>query len=336
MRLMAGRTVRVSNGEEGANRGAHSLWKHVRGEPHPPVSDPDSSELLAVADVTREALSAPNVSQKLAPGTTFTTVHERLMEAITASRQLDGDNEADGRRGRNWHGPRDSHGRGGRGLQLRSVLRYVFAALLFLAAGIGGHQLGRKQIPVLPVSWLVEDFVNSLKSPEPLDLVDGNNHDAAAWLKSNTGIRVHLPSQSETGMRLLGARRGNVNGTTVALTHYEKNGVRLVLYQLNAPRVALDGLDQVNLNGRAYFTQDYGAYHVVAWRSGDNVLAVVSPFPVSEALQLAVHMRTHPAPDTFASEDEPPGQRSDETEVDYAPAASSATPGPVVSRPNSQ
>jgi len=328
MRLLAGRSGHESSGEDGASRSAHSLWKHVRGEPHPPVSDPESSELLAVADVTREAFDASPESPQLAPGATFSTVHQRLMEAITASRELDGEERLPPHRRSDTLWPREKNHRSS---AWRSAVKYVFAMLLFLAAGFGGHQLGRKTVPVFPVSSLVEDFDNSLKSPEPLGLVGDNNHAAAAWLRGSTGIHVHLPSQSATGMHLLGARRGDVNGTTVALTHYEKNGVRVVLYQLNAPRVALDGLNQINLNGRAYFTQDYGAYHVVAWRSGDNVLAVVSPLPVSDALQLAVQMRTHPQPDTFASGDETPGERSDETEVDYDSAPSPAKPQTPVS-----
>lgn len=335
---------------ESVSQEAQVLWKHLRsGDVAGPrrceaASSPASSAkggpqsakdrvrdstraLCDLADDCCEALE-PNPEAELAIHASFSAVHGSLMEAISASRS----GAAAPPQGRRpWHWTPALI------LQRQNAPRYALAVVLFLAAGVGGHQIGRRAVPVVPVATFVADFDASQSAPEPLELVGSNTKATASWLKDSTGIRVHLPSEKDTGMRLLGARHSTLNGTLVALAHYEMKGVRVVLYQLYAPRFALEGLNENVIGGRSYFTQDYGHNHVVAWRSGDNVLAVVSPLPVTQTIRVAVRMRTHPAPDTFAADDNLRSSDLPETSVNYVQPTvqrSSATPtGPAVRLP---
>lgn len=174
--------------------------------------------------------------------------------------------------------------------------RWALAALLFLAIGLGGHRLGRLQgAPTLPIDTFVSDFDSGIKSEMPLDFVSANEQDAssaAAWLSRSTGQNVKLPSPKKSGTHILGARHREIwTNHTVAQAHFIRNGVRLALFQVHAPRCGVSGLEEKSVGGRTFLIAQRGAYHVVVWRKGDNIVTLVSPLARPQSLLLAAAMR---------------------------------------------
>jgi hypothetical protein len=174
-------------------------------------------------------------------------------------------------------------------------MRWALAALLLLAVGLGGHRLGRQQgAPALPIDTFVSDFDEDIKSEMPLDFISYNEQDAtgaAAWLSRHTGQNVKLPSPRKSGARILGARHRKLWTHPVAQAHYIRNGVRLALFQVHAPRCGVTGLQETSVGGRTFLIAQRGAYHVVVWRKGDNIVTLVSPLARPQSLRLAAAMR---------------------------------------------
>jgi len=175
--------------------------------------------------------------------------------------------------------------------------RQTWAAAMVLAlifvAGLGGHQIARQgTADVFPVQCLADDFDAGLKSPTPYEFVSHDPEATAQWLSAQLGMPVRLPSPERAGVKLVGARRHVLRGRPVAQTHYIKDGQRVALYQVLAPKYGFSGLNEVRGNGRRhFFYKDCGGYRVVLWRSGENVMAIVTPVAIHEALQLATAIR---------------------------------------------
>jgi len=169
------------------------------------------------------------------------------------------------------------------------------AAFLLIGIGLGGHHLGRSQgAQALPIQSFVDDFDEGMKSEMPLDFISVDANDAtsaARWLSTRTGQKVKLPTPAKSGARILGARQKTLWSHPVAQAHYIKNGVRVGLYQVHEPRCGVSGLEETSVNGRTFMTAKRGAYHVVVWRKGDDIVTMVSPLAPHQALRLAAAMR---------------------------------------------
>lgn len=174
-------------------------------------------------------------------------------------------------------------------------VRFALAVWMLLAVGLGGHYLGSRQsAPVLPVDTFVSDFDEGIKSAMPLDFISADEQDAtsaAAWLSRHTGQKVKLPSPAKSGARILGARHRELWTRPVAQAHYIRNGVRVALFQVHAPRCGVAGLEEKSVGGRTFLVAQRGAYHVVVWRKGDNIVTLVSPLASPQSLRLAAAMR---------------------------------------------
>ncbi len=197
----------------------------------------------------------------------------------------------------------------------------AFAALLVTA--LGGHSVGYNRavqksqrdnvsqnratkdaapktadtvVRVLPVQALVDDFDSGLRSDTPFEFVADERETAPAAakrLQNKLGVALHLPLKPRSGARLLGARRHTHWKRAGVQAHYEQNGVRVAVYQMREPSCALGDLREVEMNGRLFMTGKHGAYRVVAWRAGDDVMTMVSPLAMQqhESLLLADDMR---------------------------------------------
>jgi hypothetical protein len=77
----------------------------------------------------------------------------------------------------------------------------------------------------------------------------------------------------------------------VAQAHFIRNGVRFALFQVHAPRCGMTGLEEKLVGGRTFLAAQRGAYHVVVWRKGDNIMTLVSPLASPQSLLLAAAMR---------------------------------------------
>jgi anti-sigma factor RsiW len=171
-------------------------------------------------------------------------------------------------------------------------VQFALAMMMLFAVGIGGHQWGKMSSgEVLPVQSIIDDFDAGLRDPSPFEIATDNPAETATWLTRKLGIKVRLPAPHRAGVKLLGARGHQLYGRPVAQTHYLKDGTRVVLNQIHAPRYGLSGLTEVTSGGQTFFVKDCGAYRLVVWRADDNIMALVSPLAMREALLLGDAMR---------------------------------------------
>ena len=173
-------------------------------------------------------------------------------------------------------------------------LRLSAAFLVLVSVGLGGQQWGRQRAVAeadqLPAQSLVDDYVSGLDT-HPLEIAARSSRQTAHWLSRRVGHHVHIPETRTIGARLLGARLHSVQGRASTQTHFLKNGVRLTLYQIHAPHSGLGELGEVQWNRQSFFTGQYGICRLVAWRRDDDIMALVSPLAMREALLMAGSMR---------------------------------------------
>lgn len=271
---------------------AAMLWQRIREpEDYNALSDSSGASTQTLGDISdavRDALATE--AEALAPATarSFQVTHGRLMEAIAASAPA---RPARTYRmaGASWWGA----------AWFRPVARNLALAAVLIAAVMGGHRLGEvHSARAMPVQKLVDDFDEGLKSPAPFELVADNSKTTETWLSQSLGMRVRLPAPQSAGVKLLGARRHHLADRPVAQTHYLKGNVRVALYQMHAPRMGLNDMDEVQVNGRSFFWKNCGPYRAIVWRAGDNIMTLVSPLAMRESLDLASAMRESTIRDT--------------------------------------
>lgn len=256
----------------------------------------ENAALLEVSTSVRAAYTEPRVLAREADAAlhAFSPFHAALMENI----------EADAAR-RRQSGARVLAARfGSRGARPKfswkmAPLKLALASMIFGAAAFGGHFIGVQNAPrELPVQSLVDDFDHNLQSATPLDYVSDDSQtpaQSAQLISDNVGLKVDAPPRHE-GVKLLGARRHSLWNRPGVQAHYLKNGVPFTLYKIREPRCALDGLGEVQVNGRTYLQGQRGQYHVVVWRAGEEVMAMISPLAPQPSLALARSMREGDAP----------------------------------------
>jgi hypothetical protein len=176
-----------------------------------------------------------------------------------------------------------------------SATSYGLVACLLIVVGVGGHHFGKQHTAqALPIESIVQDFDENLHSPAPLDFLSqdgGDEKPAARWLSTQVGHPVALPAPSRTGTRLVGVRHHTLAGHAVAQAHYLKNGVRVALYEIRDPKAGVSGLETTHVHGHTFLASQRGAYHVVVWRKGDDIMTMVSPLSREPSLRLAAALR---------------------------------------------
>ena len=175
-----------------------------------------------------------------------------------------------------------------------TALRWAVPALLIIFAGWGGHFLGssRADADVLPAQSLLDDYKGGLLHPAPMEVRASDAPTTAKWLSRRTGMKVRVPQRAD--VKLLGGHAHHLKGHEVAQTRYLKNGRRIALYQIHAPSYGLSNLTVAKLDGHTFFLHDNGEFRLIAWRSGESVMALATPFSTADALQLANAIRNSP------------------------------------------
>ncbi len=299
-------------------RGAEALWEKI----HAPANSgfdgaTPNSEVIELAEIfqaVRVVRDDPAEEARLSieSQSTFAPTHARLMQAIesdVASRQT----HKSSFRAPSFHRVLDTFSFGH-----SSGWRWAAVATVLMTTALGSHSIGYQRAlktlsaptpatavsssqnvagaRVLPVQSLVDDFDQSLRSQAPFEFVSDERETPAAAAKrqqSKLGVAIHLPVKLRSGAKMLGARRHSGGGRPGVQAHYVKDGVRIGVYQIREPACGMGNLNEVEWKGNLFLTGARGSYHVVAWRSGDDIMTMVSPLAMNEhdALLLAAAMR---------------------------------------------
>jgi anti-sigma factor RsiW len=192
----------------------------------------------------------------------------------------------------------------------RLGVRYAAAACVLAAGVLGGHTAGRQgEGNELPVQSIVQDYAAGLGAGAPLEVSARSEGDTSRWMSQRMGRPISVPEASRVGAMLLGARSSTVQGRPSAQVHYLKDGVRVAYYQIHAPHLGMAGLGEVRSGGRSYFTQRLGNCSLIAWRTDEDIMAVVSPLAMPDSLSLALSMRE--ATPVLTARPLPPSRTSD-------------------------
>ena len=266
------------------------------GADHNGETPESEAALLELSGALRDAYAAPRVLAREADEAlhAFAPLHDALMENIEAD-----DSYRASSRARVLAAARKASGARPRFSWKITPAKFALASTLFCAAAFGGHFIGSKNASrELPVQSLVDDFDNNLQSAAPLEFVSDDSRtpvQSAQLISDNIGLKVDAPPR-HAGVKLIGARRHPLWNRLGVQARYMKNGVPFTLYKIREPRCALDGLGEVQVNGRTYLHGQRGQYHVVVWRSGEEVMTMVSPLASQPSLDLARSMREGIAP----------------------------------------
>lgn len=317
-------------------RDAESLWRFIHAPKNvrlaqatdedrrkEDVQDREVRELSEVSQLLRVAQDDPAEKARLEMGAqeAFQATHKRLMQAI--------ENDADARREKSSSGVQARFSWFAPPFTSRNF-RWSWApvAAVLMMTALSSHSIGyyhalrtlsgpsaasdtAKTNPVvaapsslrlLPVQSLVNAFDDSLRNATPLEFVADQSESPQTIgrkLKKQLGVAMHLPIKPRSGAKLLGVQRHFGWNRPGVQAHYVKNGVRVAVYQFREPNCGLGDLNEVEWNGHLFMTGSRGAYRVVAWRSGEDVMTMVSPLAMREheSLLLAEDMRQ---PNDFA------------------------------------
>jgi anti-sigma factor RsiW len=95
---------------------------------------------------------------------------------------------------------------------------------------------------------------------------------------------VDLRSQ---GLRLMGGSKVTVRAVPVACLHYDWQGERVSLFQMDAGKLSPPALRPVEFNGEFYLVGESASLSYVAWRSGRTNCALVAHVRPERLLRLA-------------------------------------------------
>lgn len=275
-----------------------------------PEADAETRQLLEISQVYREEFddAAEKALLEMNAQAAFAPTHQRLMNAIEtdiAARNMAAPNFLCTFSNRVLDSLKPSK---------NAPWRFAVLTALLTATAIGSHSVGYYRasnrsemnanvstqdaaaLRVLPVQSLVNDFDASLHGRAPLEFVSNTNETAPKArqrLQNQLGVAIHLPMKPRMGAKLEGARRHFGWNRAGVQARYVQNGVRLAVYQMREPRWALGDLQEIEWNGRLFMTGTRGAYRVVVWRAGEDVMTLVCPLqmPSHDSLLLAAALR---------------------------------------------
>ena len=312
---------------------AQTLWEQARRENTAPTEAPslvepgralmDFGDLAALTNAVRQVLGARDAETTVEAHFAFEATHTRLMQAVAASQVLqvgghalpapdasvaDKPIDAPGSARSGWRSAAGSAWPPRRLGAARPRLWRTFArnALLvasLMVAAMVGRASAYREVPFIPIGRMVEEYASRVKHhSESNDIVMADARSAEAIFTRSAGMRVILPRPETTGVKLLGVRQGEIEGTAMVESQYLDGANRFAFIQAWGPRHAIRFATEKRLGNRVYMLRDCGEYHVVAWRADDTVLAVVTPLDWEPALALAERLRTSTASQLTADE----------------------------------
>lgn len=120
-----------------------------------------------------------------------------------------------------------------------------------------------------------------------------------AWFVQRAGLRVTVPDYSSAGIRLIGARVVDLEGSKTAYVLYEKGHTLLSVFatRLGGREPGLEGTP-IAYRGHRYLMSQHKGFRTVAWADGQAVFGLVSMLDADALLACADRLRTERARET--------------------------------------
>jgi anti-sigma factor RsiW len=147
--------------------------------------------------------------------------------------------------------------------------------------------------PTLDLTVLGAAHQQVLQTP-PVEVRTANPQVLSQALSSLLPFPVAAVNLQDEGMRLVGGNRATIQGVPVAALHYQWNGQRISLFQMDSRKLSPQALQQVVLrssNSDTYFVRKTADLTYVTWSFGEtNCVMVARTVPMHLLFRLACHV----------------------------------------------
>lgn len=133
---------------------------------------------------------------------------------------------------------------------------------------------------------IVADFAHFIREGKSLEVNSDDPAVVADWLSRETALTINLPTPSEIGCRLVGARKCQIAGRNAAFALYEMNGVPASLVIMTGKEDELRGMRQRMEQGLQHWTWRGDDHTVMACPRDGLLYAAVSTLPEDQLLCL--------------------------------------------------
>ncbi len=139
------------------------------------------------------------------------------------------------------------------------------------------------------VSEAAASHADFLRGEHALDLVSGDVSEISRWMEERLGFGVKVPDLSGAGFRPAGARLCRLGGRKAGCAVYERDGLYVSLFMVDAGRVRTGRLDKILDEGKVFYSGGYGGHNcVLCLEEGHgSVCLYVSDLPDGELMELA-------------------------------------------------
>jgi anti-sigma factor RsiW len=144
--------------------------------------------------------------------------------------------------------------------------------------------------PALDLALLGNAHRRSLRVPSSSEIQAAGPRQLAQALAPRLPFPVAVVDLPSEGMRLVGGSDATLHGVPVAALHYDWQGERISLFQMEARTLAPAALGQVVVKPDSYFVRKMGGLSYVAWSFGrTNCVMVARDVPMHLLFRLACH-----------------------------------------------
>jgi anti-sigma factor RsiW len=181
-----------------------------------------------------------------------------------------------------WFGP---------GASLAPIAAAGLALLLMAIGWQLGSRLGKAAAgsPVLELTALGTEH-ERLATSAGDEIPGASRERVAAELSARVRFPVSAIDLSPEATQLVGGAATRLRGTAIACLHYQWNGARVTLFQMETSRLTPPGLREFPHQVESYSAERHNGISYVAWRSGPIGCVLVSrEMPMHRLFQLACH-----------------------------------------------
>jgi anti-sigma factor RsiW len=181
----------------------------------------------------------------------------------------------------------------------RQQLAAVAAALCLMAGGfLAGHwhrvekpspvqALPQPQRPTLSLALLGQDHREYLAKSQPAQVLGPDPRIVSRGMTQLLKFPVTVADLQPEGARLLGGRKCQLRGASIAFLLYDWKGERVSLYQMDGRKVVLPPLRGAVIREQCFLVGEAEGLGYVAWRSGAMNFVMVSGMVPERLLRLA-------------------------------------------------
>lgn len=142
--------------------------------------------------------------------------------------------------------------------------------------------------PMLDLATLTADYGHGA-SPSGAAVLNSDAKTLARALAPKVGETVRVANLSGRGLRLIGGSPALTQGAASALVHYDMNGQRVSIFQVDGMKLAPPATDSPKMTGHCYLVGTVDTVSYVFWCSGQTNYVMLARVEPERLFQLALY-----------------------------------------------